>query len=75
MAVNPTYGPIITKNNDDPNGTPGQTSGGVAVTPPVRQVNEPTAGSTSLVPPFNTNPTIDPLAETFAPPSQVAPAD
>lgn len=72
MAVNPKMGPIVTKVTDDPNGTPGQTSGNVPVTTSrTRQAGLPTAGATSLIPPFNESPTLDPLAETFAPP-QVA---
>lgn len=74
MAINPTYGPIVNKLTSDPNGTPGQTKGGVpATTSRVRQPGEPTAGANSLIPPFTENPTIDPLAETFAPPSIIGP--
>lgn len=68
MAVNAKAGPIVNKVTSDPNGTPGQTSGGVPATRMPREVGLPTAGTTSLIPPFNESPTADPLAETFAPP-------
>lgn len=71
MAVNPVFGPIVEKSAEDPNGTPGQTSGNVPATESrMREAGLPTAGATSLIPPFNTSPTLNPLDEAFggAPP-------
>jgi hypothetical protein len=69
MAINPVNGPIVDKATSDPNGTPGQTSGGVPATQSrTRESGLPTAGGLAGIPPFLDSPTLDPLAETFAPP-------
>ena len=69
MAINPVLGPIIQKSTDDPNGPPGKTSGGVPATVSrTREQGLPTAGASASIPPFNENPKLDPLAETFFPP-------
>lgn len=68
------YGPIISKVNADPNGHPGQTSGGVPATVShSRDVMEPTAGSNASIPPYNQSPTLDPLAEDFSAPTDPGP--
>jgi hypothetical protein len=69
MAVNPILGPIPRKAIEDPNGPAGTTSGGVPSTESrTPEMKEPTAGSMAGLPPFLSNPTRDPLAETFAAP-------
>lgn len=75
MAVNPIYGPIVNKAVSDPNGPPGTTSGNVPVTDATdkRVYKEPTAGAMASLPPYNQSPHLDPLAETFAPPTTVGP--
>lgn len=58
------WGPIPDIEEMDPNGTPGQTKGGVAdrLSESPSYQKEPTAGSTELVPPFLRHPRRDPLA-------------
>ena len=76
MAVNPTYGPIVRKATDDPNGPPGSTSGNVPVTDSStyqRGTREPTAGNMSALPPFLDNPSRNPIEDAFGPAPAVGP--
>lgn len=68
MAVNPKWGPIIEKANNDPSGRPGTTSGNVPVTDSStfqKGTREPTAGASASIPPFLDNPSLNPLDEAF----------